>query len=76
MRKGFWANRASVTFSVNDMFNSRRFISIYDQPGAYQVSMNRREVRFYKLSVQLPLGSDSSKRSQRKMERPDVDFSN
>lgn len=76
VRKGFWANRASVTFSVNDLFNSRRFVSIYDQPGAYQVSMNRREVRFYKLSIQLPLGSDSAKRNQRKMERPDVDFSN
>ncbi|QIP15187.1 TonB-dependent receptor [Spirosoma aureum] len=76
VRKGFWQNRASLTFSINDMFNSRRFISIYDQPGAYQVSMNRREVRFYKLSIQLPLGSDTVKRNQRKMERPDVDFSN
>ncbi|WP_040761897.1 outer membrane beta-barrel family protein [Spirosoma panaciterrae] len=76
VRKGFWQNRASLTFTINDMFNSRRFISIYDQPGAYQVSMNRREVRFYKLSVQLPLGSDTIKRNQRKMERPDVDFSN
>jgi ferric enterobactin receptor len=76
VRKGFWQNRASLTFSINDMFNSRRFISIYDQPSAYQVSMNRREVRFYKLSIQLPLGSDTAKRNQRKMERPDVDFSN
>ncbi|GAB4038423.1 TonB-dependent receptor [Spirosoma gilvum] len=76
LRKGFWQNRASVTFTINDMFNSRRFVNIYDQPGAYQVSMNRREVRFYKLSIQLPLGSDTIKRNQRKMERPDVDFSN
>ncbi|MFD2934949.1 outer membrane beta-barrel family protein [Spirosoma flavum] len=76
VRKGFWQNRASLTFTVNDMFNSRRFISIYDQPGAYQVSMNRREVRFYKLSLQLPLGKDITKRNQRKMDRPDVEFSN
>ncbi|ADB42336.1 outer membrane beta-barrel family protein [Spirosoma linguale] len=76
VRKGFWQNRASVTFTINDMFNSRRFISIYDQPGAYQLTMNRREVRFYKLSIQLPLGSDTIKRNQRKMDRPDVDFSN
>ncbi|GAB2535865.1 TonB-dependent receptor [Spirosoma aerophilum] len=76
IRKGFRANRASITFTINDLFNSRRYISIYDQPGAYQVSMNRREVRFYKLSIQLPLGSDTAKRNQRKMERPDVDFSN
>ena len=76
LRKGFWQNRASVVFTVNDLFNSRRFISIYDQPGAYQVTMNRREVRFYKLSLQLPLGKDSAKRKERKMDRPDVEFGN
>ena len=76
LRKGFWENRSSLTFTINDMFNSRRFVSIYDQPGAYQVSMNRREVRFYKLSLQLPLGKDITKRTHRKMDRPDVDFSN
>ncbi len=76
LRKGFWQNRASLTFAINDIFNSRRFITVYDQPGAYQVSMNRREVRFYKLSVQVPLGSDTGKRSQRKINRPDIDFSN
>lgn len=76
LRKGFWQNRASVTFTVNDAFNSRRFISIYDQPGAYQITMNRREVRFYKVALQLPLGKDVTKRKERKMDRPDVDFGN
>lgn len=76
LRKGFWQNRASLTFAINDVFNSRRFITIYDQPSAYQVTMNRREVRFYKLSLQFPLGSDTSKRNQRKINRPDIDFSN
>lgn len=76
VRKSFWNNRGSVAFIINDMFNSRRFVSIYDQPGAYQVSMNRREVRYYKFSIQLPLGKDPIKRNQRKIDRPDVDFSN
>jgi hypothetical protein len=78
LRKGFWQNRASAVFTINDMFNSRRFVSIYDQPTVYQASMNRREVRFYKLTIQLPIGKTdaASKRSQRKLDRPDVDFSN
>ncbi len=75
LRKAFWQNRASVLFTINDVFNSRRFVSVYDQPGVYQASMNRRDVRFYKLTLQLPLGrSESTRRKERKMDRPDVDF--
>lgn len=78
LRKSFWQNRGSVVLTVNDLFNSRRYVSIYDQPSVYQASMNRREVRFYKLTLQLPLGKAdaNSRRNQRKTERPDVDFSN
>ncbi len=78
LRKGFWQNRASVVFTANDLFNSRRFVTIYEQPGVYQASMSRREVRFYKLTLQLPLGKaeGATRRNQRKLERPDVDFSN
>lgn len=75
LRKAFWQNRASLLLTINDVFNSRRFVSVYDQPGAYQVAMNRREVRFYKLTLQLPLGrAEGAKRKERKMDRPDVDF--
>jgi hypothetical protein len=77
LRKGFWQNRGNVTFSINDIFNSRRFVSIYDQPGTYQVSMNRREIRYFKLSVQLPLGKlNNGKTKERKVAAPDIDFSN
>lgn len=78
VRKSFMKNRASVVLSINDLFNSRRFITTYEQPTVYQASMNRREVRFYKLTLQLPLGRPdaATRRSSRKLERPDVDFSN
>ncbi|CCH03508.1 TonB-dependent receptor plug (plasmid) [Fibrella aestuarina BUZ 2] len=77
LRKGFWDNRGSIVFTVNDAFNSRRFVSVLDQPLLYQTSMNRREVRFYKLTVQLPLGKPATtRRTQRRLDRPDVDFSN
>jgi ferric enterobactin receptor len=76
LRKGFWQNRASVTFIVNDIFNSRKFVSIYDQPMAYQTSMNRRDIRFYKLTLQLPLSKGTSKSKERRVTNPDFDFGN
>ncbi len=77
LRKSFLQNKGSVTFSINDVFNSRRFINVYDQPGVYQASMSRREIRYFKLSVQLPLGKlTNGKMKERKVDRPDIDFSN
>jgi outer membrane receptor protein involved in Fe transport len=77
IRKSFLHNRASIAFTVNDLFDSRKFINIYDQPATYQESLNRREVRFYKLTLQLPLGkanANLSKKKEARMIKPDVDF--
>jgi len=77
LRKGFWQNRGSFIFSINDVFNSRRFLSYYDQPTVFQTSMNRREIRYFKFTAQLPLSrSTSGKAKLRKVENPDIDFSN
>lgn len=78
LRKGFWQNRASVLFTINDVFNSRRFVTTYEQPTVFQAAMNRRDIRFYKLTLQLPFGrlEADRERSKRKLERPDIDFSN
>ena len=61
-------------FMQNDIFN----ISTFEQANTYQVSMNRRDVRFYKITVQLPLGKPDAtfKRKSQKLDKPDVDFSN
>jgi len=76
IRKSFWENKASVVFTINDVFNSRRSFNYYDQPTSYQISMNRRDIRYYKLTVQLPLGQSESARKKRdlKIGRPDIDF--
>lgn len=55
LRKGLWNNRGSLVFTINDIFNSRRYYSIYDQPTVFQTSMSRRDVRYYKFTLQLPL---------------------
>ena len=78
IRKSFMGNRASVVFSVNDIFNSRKQISTFEQENIYQASMNRREVRFYKLTLQLPIGKANAtfRKKERKMDRTDIDFTN
>ena len=47
---------ASLTFSVNDVFNSRKEISYLNQPTFYQESMRRRDLRNFRISLQMPFG--------------------
>lgn len=75
LRKGLWNNRGSVTFIVNDIFNSRRQYSIYDQPTTFQTTMSRRDIRYFKLTLQIPLSKGNMKK-ERKVSGPDIDFSN
>ncbi len=74
LRKSFLKNRASIAFTVNDLFNSRQFITVYEQGNVQQWSMNRREVRFYKLTLSLPIGkaNGSFKKKERGLEKPDI----
>lgn len=75
IRQPLWHNRASITFIINDIFNSRKLYSVYDQPLVYQETMYRRDIRFYKLAIQIPL-SKGAVRKERKVSGPDIDFSN
>ena len=47
---------SSLTFAVNDIFNSRKEISYLNQSSFYQESMRRRDLRYFKLSLQMPFG--------------------
>jgi ferric enterobactin receptor len=56
VKKSFFGGIANVTFSVNDVFNSRKEIARYDFSGFTQETMRRRDLRYYKLSLQMPFG--------------------
>ncbi|MBK9734595.1 MAG: TonB-dependent receptor family protein [Saprospiraceae bacterium] len=74
IKKSFFNNTANVTFSINDIFNSRKDITIYTQPTYIQESMRRRETRYFKVTLQIPFGkADASffKKSNRKSEGQD-----
>jgi outer membrane receptor protein involved in Fe transport len=77
IRKSFMSNRGAVVFAVNDIFNSRIFRTTYESASVFQTSMSRRDIRYYKLSLQLPIGkpNNSFPKKDRRIEKPDVDFS-
>lgn len=56
VKKAFFGGAANVTLSVNDVFNSRRDITIFNLPNFNQESMRRRDLRYFKLSLQMPFG--------------------
>ncbi len=57
LRKDFLKNnKASVTFSINDVFNTHRFGSIYDTENFYQNSYGRRNVRGFRLNFTYKFG--------------------
>lgn len=57
IRKEFLKNRrATATFSINDMLNSRRWGTIYDTETFYQDSYRRWNVRSFRLTVSYKFG--------------------
>jgi outer membrane receptor protein involved in Fe transport len=59
MRKDFFKNdRGSITFSVNDIFNSHRYGVIYDTESFYQETYRRRRPRSFRLSFSYKFGNN------------------
>lgn len=56
VKKSFLHNAASVVFSINDVFNTRKDVSTFTQPTYVQEVMRRRDTRFFKLALQIPFG--------------------
>jgi hypothetical protein len=56
VKKSFFGGIANVTFSVNDVFDSRKERAIYNFNSFTQETMRRRDLRYYKLSLQMPFG--------------------
>ena len=69
IRKDFLKNnKASLTFSVNDVFNTNRFGTIYDTERFYQDSYRRRNVRGFRLSLSYRFGKSDFKLLRRDAE--------
>ncbi|MCG2615699.1 TonB-dependent receptor [Terrimonas sp. NA20] len=67
MRKDFLKdNKATITFSVNDVFNTRRWGTIYDTETFYQESYRRWSVRSFRISFSYKFGKSDFSLSNKK----------
>ena len=76
LRKDFLkGSKASFVFNVNDIFNSRRFINIYDTENFYQEAFRRRNVRSFRVTFTYRFGKSDFKLFKRNREEggPDRD---
>ncbi len=56
VKKTFFGGAANIVLSVSDIFNTRKEILAYQFTNFYQETMRRRDIRFYKISFQIPFG--------------------
>ena len=61
-------NAASISFAVNDVFNTRRFGQIYDTDNYYQNSYSRWNVRNFRVTLTYRFGDRDFKLINRKRE--------
>lgn len=74
MRKDLFAkDRGSLTFSVNDVFNSQRYGVIYDTDTFYQESYSRRRVRSFRLTFSYKFGNSDFSLFKKKNNNDDND---
>ncbi|HEY8387070.1 MAG TPA: TonB-dependent receptor, partial [Parasegetibacter sp.] len=74
IRKDFLKNkRGSFTFNVNDVFNSRRFGTIYDTDNFYQDGYRRWRVRSFKITLSYKFGDSQFSLFKRRNQNGDMD---
>ena len=66
MRKEFLKKKASVSFSINDIFNTRKFGTIYDTDNFYQDSYRRWNVRSFRVTFSYKFGNSDLNLFKRK----------
>ncbi|MBO9658108.1 MAG: TonB-dependent receptor family protein, partial [Chitinophagaceae bacterium] len=72
MRKDFLKdNKATITFSINDVFNTRRWGTIYDTESFYQESYRRWSVRSFRISFSYKFGKSDFSLSNKKRDNND-----
>lgn len=72
VKKSFFNNAASLVFSINDVFNSRKEIVTYSLPTYVQETMRRRDARFFKVTLQVPFGKADASLFKKSNKKPDT----
>lgn len=74
LRKDFLKNKkGSFTFNISDIFNSHRFVNVFDTEAFYQESYRRRNVRTFRVSFTYKFGKQDFTLSRRSDDRGERD---
>ncbi|MGN6165570.1 MAG: TonB-dependent receptor domain-containing protein [Flavisolibacter sp.] len=74
LRKDFLKDKkAALTFSINDVFNTNKYGSIYDTENFYQESFRRWNVRSFRLNFSLKFGKADFKLFNKNTQKTDDD---
>jgi outer membrane receptor protein involved in Fe transport len=74
LRKDFLKDKkAALTFSINDVFNTNKYGSIYDTENFYQESFSRRNVRSFRINFSFKFGKADFKLFNKNTQRTDED---
>lgn len=73
LKKTMFKNGTSLTINISDVFNTRKDITIFEQPTYIQESMRRRETRFFRLTIQVPFGKTDGSIFRKQGRRPNGD---
>jgi hypothetical protein len=74
LRKEFLKDKkASFTFNINDVFNTRRSGNIFDTETFYQESYRRRNVRSFRINLTYKFGKENFSLFKRDNERGNGD---
>lgn len=60
VRKGFLNNKLNAVLALNDVFNSGKQYTIFKEGSVYQTSMQRRDIRHVKLTIQYMFGNSQN----------------
>jgi len=61
LRKNLWGGKANVVFNMSDIFNTRKYTTVFDQPGYLQTTYRDRETRIGNITFTYRFGKSDIK---------------
>lgn len=71
VKKSFFNKAATLTFNINDVFDSRKDVLFLTQPTFTQETFRRRETRNFRISLQIPFGKVDASMFKKKGKKPE-----
>lgn len=69
VKKNLFKNKASITLNVSDIFNTRKYTTLYNFPGSMQTIYRNRETRIGNITFAYRFGRSDSKAGRRNREQ-------